>query len=146
MEPHALGAALDWTTLEVDHKLLIADASGVENGLGTSPRLLFRMLHEMFSMSKSFESCTFEVYLTRRLFLQKKKWVVDDEQLELKRVIGNMDRLSSVSLNSLMGRLNLMGPMEVRRAISHLIVRLVFCMRGIIHLGNVPAVGSYFGQ
>ena len=57
-----------------------------------------------------------------------------------------MDRLSSVSLNSLMGRLDLMGPMEVRLAISHLIVRLVFCMRGIIHPGNVPAVGSHFGQ
>ena len=39
-----------------------------------------------------------------------------------------------------------MGPMEVRLAISHLIVRLVFCMRGIIHPGNVPAVGSHFGQ
>ena len=60
-----MGAALDWTTLEVDHKLLIADASGVQNGLGTSPRLLFRMLHEMFSISKFFESCAFLILLDK---------------------------------------------------------------------------------
>ena len=76
-----MGAALDWTTLEGGHKLLIADPSGVEKGLGTSPRLLFRMLHEMFSMSKFFESCVFFKILDKSVasFL---KWVVDDEQRE----------------------------------------------------------------
>ena len=62
------------------------------------------------------------------------------------RVIGDKDRLSSVSLNSLMGRLNLMDPIEVRLAISHLIVRLVFCMLSIIHLGNILDVRSHVGQ
>ena len=39
-----------------------------------------------------------------------------------------------------------MGPMEVRLAISHLIFRLVFCMLGIIHPGNIPDVRSHVGQ
>ena len=57
-----------------------------------------------------------------------------------------MDRLSSVSLNSLTGRLNLMGPMEVRLAISHMIFLLMFCMPGIIHPGNILDVRSHVGQ
>ena len=39
-----------------------------------------------------------------------------------------------------------MGSMEVRLAISDLIVRLVFWMLGIIHAGNIPAVRSHFVQ
>ena len=40
----------------------------------------------------------------------------------------------------------MMGPMEVRLAISHMIFLLMFCMPGIIHPGNIPDVRSHVGQ